>query len=100
MADIGAVWKRSAAVERVVVTGRLSSLVLTAGSAQVGVGYLPLPRNIIGRLIAEWVVDSAAAFRSAFLTRTPRSGPTQRHYHPRREAFIEDAAMSREMHRL
>ena len=100
MADIGAVWKRSAAVERALVTGWLSGLVLTAGSAQVGVGSLPLPRNNIGRLIADWVVDSAEVVRSAFRTRAPRSEPTQRYHHPRREAFIEDAAMSREMYRL
>lgn len=100
MTDIGAVWRRSATAERTLITGWLSGLVLTAGSPQVGVGSLPLPRNTIGRLIADWFVSSAEAVRSAFRTEAPRGEPKQRYYHPQREAYIEDAAMSREMHRL
>ncbi len=100
MTDIGAMWRRSAAAERALVNGWLSGLVLTEGSAQVGVGSLPLPRNNIGRIIADWFVSSAEAVRSAFRTQAPRREPKQHYHHPRREAFIEDAAMSREMHRL
>lgn len=100
MADIGVMRKRSVAVERTMVTGWASGLVLTAGSAQVGVSSFPLPRSSIGRLIADLVVGSAAAFRSAFRIRAPRREPQQRYHHPHREGFIEDAAMSREMHRL
>jgi hypothetical protein len=100
MADIGAMWQRSAAAERAMVTGRFAGVVLPANSAKVGVGSYPLPRNSIGRLIADLVAGSAEAVRSAFRIRAPRSGPQQRYHHPHREAYIEDAAMSREMHRL
>jgi hypothetical protein len=100
MADIGIMGKRSAAVDRAMVTGWFAGVVLPANSAQVGVGSFPLPRNSIGRLIADLMVGSAAAVRSAFRVRAPRREPAQRYHHPQREAFIEDAAMSREMHRL
>ena len=100
MADIGAVWRRSGVAERALASGRVSRLVLTAGTAQAGVGSFPLPRNTIGHRLTAWLVGSAEAVRSAFRTRAPRPEPNQRHYHPQREAFIEDAAMSREMHRL
>ena len=100
MADIGAVWQRSPAVERTMVTGWFAGVILPAHSAQLGAGSIPLPRNSIGRLIADLFVGSAAAVRTAFRTRAPRSEPQARYHHPRREAFIEDAAMSREMHRL
>ncbi|OBA64475.1 hypothetical protein A5647_02005 [Mycobacterium sp. 1100029.7] len=100
MADIGAVWNRSAAVERAMVTGWFAGVVLPANPVQVGVGSLPLPRNSIGRLLADLAAGAADAVRSAFRTRTPRVAPQRRYHHPQREAFIEDAAMSREMHRL
>lgn len=46
-----------------------------------------------------------AALRAMFLHSSEGAGPTPRlstprHYPPRREAFLEDAAMGREMHRL
>ncbi|MGD1108855.1 MAG: hypothetical protein ABR885_00965 [Mycobacterium sp.] len=40
------------------------------------------------------------ATRAKMLTRARRSAPEQRYHHPRREVFLEDAAMSREMFRL
>lgn len=100
MADIGAVWRRSAPVERALVTGWFAGVALPANAAEAGVRSFPLPRNRIGRLVADLVAGSAAAVRSAFRTRAPRSEPRQRYHHPRREAFIEEAAMSREMYRL
>jgi hypothetical protein len=56
------------------------------------------PHNTIGRRIAHWVTDTVTAAACAVATR-PRRRPTQRQYH-RRERFVEDAAMSREMFRL
>ena len=41
-----------------------------------------------------------AALRAKFLSLSDGPPPAQRHYLPRREAFIEDAAMDREMYRL
>jgi hypothetical protein len=40
-----------------------------------------------------------AALRAMFLT-SDGPPPAQRHYLPRREAFLEEPAMDREMHRL
>ena len=40
-----------------------------------------------------------AALRAMFLT-SEGPPPAQRHYLPRREAFVEEPAMDREMHRL
>jgi hypothetical protein len=100
MTDIGVMWKRPAAAERALTTGWFAGSVLAAHPTQVGVGSLPLPRNSIGRLIADLFTGSAAAVRSAFRTRTPHTDLQEQYHHPRREAFIEDAAMSREMYRL
>jgi hypothetical protein len=101
MTDIGAVWKRSAAVEGELVTGWFSRLVLTASAPQAGiVSAVPLPRNDVGRRVADWAVATAENVRAVFRTPTWRSEPKRRYYHPRRESFIEDAAMSREMDRL
>jgi hypothetical protein len=74
MADIGILWKRSAAV--------------------------PLPRNDVGRRIADWAVATRQAVRAMVRTSESRNRPERRYYNPRRESFIEDAAMSREMYRL
>jgi hypothetical protein len=41
-----------------------------------------------------------AALRAMFLSSSEDAPPAQRHYLPRREAFLEEAAMAREMHRL
>ena len=101
MTDIGAVWKRSAAVERALVTGWLSTLVLTAGSAQASVGSaIPFPRNDVGRRIAAWVAGTVDTVFGLVRTPALHSKPKRRHYHARPEGFIEDAAMSREMYRL
>jgi len=40
-----------------------------------------------------------AALRAMFLS-SSEGAPPRRHYPPRREAFFEEAAMAREMHRL
>lgn len=78
MADIGVLGNRSAAF----------------GSA------VPLPRNDVGRRIADWAVRTRQAVRAMARAREPRNRPERRYYHPHRESFIEDAAMSREMYRL
>jgi hypothetical protein len=101
MADIGVLWKRSAAVERAIVNGWVVGLVLTAGTAQASaVAAVPLPRNDVGRRIADWVVGTLQAVRASVRTLKPRNRPERRYYHPHREGYIEDAAMSREMYRL
>ena len=41
-----------------------------------------------------------AALRAMFLSSSEGLPPAQRHCLPRREAFLEDPAMEREMHRL
>jgi hypothetical protein len=41
-----------------------------------------------------------AALRAMFLTSSEDARPAPRHYPPRRDAFLEEAAMEREMHRL
>ena len=41
-----------------------------------------------------------AALRAMFLTSSEHARPAPRHYPPRRDAFLEEAAMEREMHRL
>lgn len=59
-----------------------------------------LPRNRIGRRIVNWVVGVYAASRAEVWTPARRGDPDQAHYQRHREAFIEDAAMAREMDRL
>jgi hypothetical protein len=101
MADIGAVRKRRAVAERAIATGWIFGLVLTAQAAQPAIGAaFPLPRNNVGRRIADWAVGAMEAVRAIAWTPTRRSEPKKRRYHPHRESFIEDAAMSREMYRL
>jgi hypothetical protein len=41
-----------------------------------------------------------AVVRAMFLSSSEDAPPAQRHYPPRRDAFLEQAAMSREMYRL
>jgi hypothetical protein len=84
MADIGVLWKRSTAVERAIANG----------------WAVPLPRNDVGRRIADWVVSTLQAVHARARTAEPRNRPERRYYHPHRESFIEAAAMSREMYRL
>lgn len=55
-----------------------------------------LLRNTIAQRIAYFIANTALA---ACAVVTTRRRPGQRHYH-RRESFVEDAAMSREMFRL
>jgi len=94
MADIGVPWKRSASVQRAIVNGWAVKLVLPAATA------IPLPRNDVGRRIADWAAHSLQAVRAMVRAPEPRDGPERRYHHPHRESFIEDAAMSREMCRL
>ena len=41
-----------------------------------------------------------AALRAMFMSASVDAPPAPRHYPPRRDAFLEDAAMAREMRRL
>jgi hypothetical protein len=101
MADIGAVWRRSAAAERALVAGWSVGLVLGAGSAQSSIGSaIPFPRSNIGRRIANWTASNVEAVRAMMRTQARVSKPERPYYHPRRESYIEDAAMSRAMDRL
>jgi hypothetical protein len=59
-----------------------------------------LPRNDIGRSLVDWAAKTLHAIRAMVRTPDPRNRPERRYYHPRRESFLEDAAMSREMYRL
>jgi hypothetical protein len=54
---------------------------------------VPLPRTKPTR----GVID---ALRAMFLSSSEDVRPARRHYPPRRDAFLEQAAMAREMHRL
>lgn len=73
-----------------------NSFVLTGLSASSpGV----LPRNRIGRRIANWVVRVYAASRAEVWT-PARGAEHNRPRYQHREAFMEDAAMEREMRRL
>jgi len=59
-----------------------------------------LPRNRIGRRIANWIVGVYAASRAEVWTPARRAEHDRPNYHRHREAFLEDAAMAREMDRL
>ncbi|BAX94498.1 hypothetical protein [Mycobacterium shigaense] len=52
-----------------------------------------------GRRIARVIANTVVTVWAAVATSRPRRTPTRPHYH-RREEFVEDAAMSREMFRL
>lgn len=54
---------------------------------------VPLPRTKPSRRVI-------AALRAMFLSSAKDERPSPRHYPPRRDAFLEEAAMRREMHRL
>jgi hypothetical protein len=54
---------------------------------------VPLPRTKPARRVI-------AALRAMFLSSSEDARPTPRHYPPRRDAFLEEAAMIREMRRL
>jgi hypothetical protein len=101
MADIGVLWKRSAVAERALVHRWLLGMVLPTHVARPSIGTaFPLPRNDVGRRMADWVQGVVEAVRERSHTRVMRREPTKRYQHPRRESFIEDAAMAREMYRL
>jgi hypothetical protein len=53
----------------------------------------PLPRPTRRRGVM-------AVLRAIFLSSSQDNAPAPRHYPPRREAFLEQAAMARELHRL
>jgi hypothetical protein len=54
---------------------------------------VPLPRTKPTRKVI-------AALRAVFLSSPADARPARRHYPPRRDSFLEQAAMAREMHRL
>ncbi len=67
-------------------------------------GFLPMGHTVRpGISGAPAVARGAARRRLAAVLVAVRNTPTERHqpyYPPRRAAFVEDAAMAREMHRL
>jgi hypothetical protein len=80
---------------------RFLGLAPAASSGQLGVGSsVPLPRNGLGRRIAEWAIGGFVLVRAKTRVTGRRRESDRRYCHPRREAFLEDAAMSREMDRL
>lgn len=62
-------------------------------------GSAVLPRNRIGRRIVSWIAGVYAASRAEVWTPGRRADHDRPYYH-HREAFMEDAAMAREMDRL
>jgi hypothetical protein len=72
------------------IAGRISS-----AQTSEAVGLL---RNTIAQRIAYFIANTVLAACAVVTTRRGRR-PGQRRYH-RRESFVEDAAMSREMFRL
>jgi hypothetical protein len=76
-----------------------------ADIAGVAVGsVIPLPRNNVGpRLvkgITAWFTDVLAGARTRARASRPARQAERRYYHPRRETYLENAAMSRAMERL
>jgi hypothetical protein len=101
MADIGVLWKRSAIAERTLAHRWILGMVLPTQVAQPSIGaVIPLPRNDVGHRLADWVQGVIEAVRERSQCRISRPEPKKRYQHPRRESFIEDAAMAREMYRL
>ena len=101
MADIGAVWKPFHVSRRTFVNGWILGLVLTLQAAQSNVGaVLPLPRIHVGRRLAALSAGAIEAVRARLQTLAAPRESDKRYHHPRRESYIEDAAMSREMYRL
>lgn len=89
MADIGAAGRYGVGFLR------------TTQSAQSGVGSVfPLPRNNVGRRLGDWISGVIDATRTRLHTPTTHREPDKEYHHPRREVFLEQAAMSREMFRL
>lgn len=89
MADIGAAGRYGAGFLR------------TVQPAQSGVGSVfPLPRSNVGRRLGDWISGVIDATRTRLQTLTRDREPNNEYHHPRREVFLEEAAMSREMFRL
>jgi hypothetical protein len=69
--------------------------------ASIGVpSTIPFPRNNIGRRIAEWSAGVVEALRASVRISPQRHEAGRRYHHPRREDYLADAAMAREMLRL
>ena len=101
MSDIGSVLQPFTA--RMIASDPFPHLGLApaASSGQFGIGSsVPLPRRYLGRRIAEWAIRGYVLVRAKTHIMDQRQQPDRRYCHPRREAFLEDAAMSREMDRL
>jgi hypothetical protein len=98
MADIGAAGKRSGFAGHSMVIGSFVGLVNTA-QASVG-SVLPRPCTNVGRRIADWAAGTLEAVRAMIRTLTRPNQPKRRYYDPRRDSYLEDAVMSREMLRL
>jgi hypothetical protein len=80
---------------------RFLGLAPAPSAGQLGIGLsVPLPRKHLGRRIAEWAIRSFVLVRAKIQDTGGRQESDRRYCHPRREAFLEDAAMSREMDRL
>ena len=66
----------------------------------IGAG-ITFPGNHVGRRIATWVGEAVHATAALFASATRPTPTKQHHPHaPRREHFVEEAAMRREMYRL
>ena len=69
-------------------------VVITEGAVAFSTAAaVPLPRTKPTRRVI-------AAVRAMFLSSPEEARPAPRHYPPRRDAFLEQAAMAREMRRL
>jgi hypothetical protein len=80
---------------------QLSRPTVGDGSGQVGFGSaLVLPRKRFGPRIARWMASVLSAVRTDTATEARPHQRDRRYHHPRREAFMADAAMAREMLRL
>ena len=74
-----------------------------AGRATRAAAAIPLSGSNIRRRIAAWghgTLEGARAATRAMFQTSQREQLEKQHFHPRREGFIEDAAMSRAMDRL
>jgi hypothetical protein len=69
--------------------------------ASIGVpSVIPFPRNNIGRRIWEWSAGVVEAVRASVRISPQRHPAEPQYHHPRRESYLADAAMAREMYRL
>ena len=89
---------RGSATQGVVVDGWVSGPTVLGQTAQPIEPVLLPPRS--RRRIAELAADTIGAISAMFRTRTRRQRPRREQYPPRREDFVEEPAMRREMFRL